>query len=79
MSRAGKLQEIKDYVEENEIGLVIFDDDLSPKQLKNIEKELQVKILDRTSLILDIFAKRAQTANAKSQVELAQYQYFFPD
>ena len=75
---AGKLQEIKDYVEENEIGLVIFDDDLSPKQLKNIEKELQVKILDRTSLILDIFAKRAQTANAKSQVELAQYQYLLP-
>lgn len=75
---AGKLQEIKAYVEENEIGLVIFDDDLSPKQLKNIEQELQVKILDRTSLILDIFAKRAQTANAKTQVELAQYQYLLP-
>ncbi|MGL4805216.1 MAG: GTPase HflX [Bacteroidales bacterium] len=74
----GKLQEIKNYVEENEIGMVIFDDDLSPKQLKNIERELQVKILDRTSLILDIFAKRAQTAHAKTQVELAQYQYLLP-
>ncbi|MDD2797709.1 MAG: GTPase HflX [Bacteroidales bacterium] len=74
----GKLQEIKAYIEDNEIGLVIFDDDLSPKQLKNIEAELQVKILDRTSLILDIFAKRAQSANAKTQVELAQYQYLLP-
>ena len=74
----GKLQEIKDYIAEHEIGLVIFDDELSPKQLKNIEQQLQVKILDRTSLILDIFAKRAQTANAKTQVELAQYQYFLP-
>ena len=75
---AGKLTEIKHYVEENEIGMVIFDDDLSPKQLKNIERELQVKILDRTTLILDIFAKRAQTASAKTQVELAQYQYLLP-
>lgn len=74
----GKLQEIKQYVDENEIGMVLFDDDLSPKQLKNIENELQVKILDRTSLILDIFAKRAQTAHAKTQVELAQYQYLLP-
>lgn len=74
----GKLEEIRSYVEENEIGLVIFDDDLSPKQLKNIEHTLQVKILDRTSLILDIFAKRAQTANARVQVELAQYQYLLP-
>lgn len=74
----GKLQEIKAYIEENEIGMVIFDDDLSPKQLKNIEAELQVKILDRTSLILDIFAKRAQSAHAKTQVELAQYQYLLP-
>jgi GTP-binding protein HflX len=74
----GKLQEIKMYAEENEIGLVIFDDELSPKQLRNIEKELQVKILDRTSLILDIFARRAQTAYAKTQVELAQYQYMLP-
>jgi len=74
----GKLQEIKAYIEENEVGMVIFDDDLSPKQLKNIEAELQVKILDRTSLILDIFAKRAQSANAKTQVELAQYKYLLP-
>lgn len=74
----GKLEEIKQYVIYNEIGMVIFDDDLSTKQVSNIEKELQVKILDRTSLILDIFAKRAQTANAKTQVELAQYQYLLP-
>jgi len=74
----GKLAEIKTFIEENEIGLVIFDDELSPKQLKNIEAELKVKILDRTNLILDIFAKRAQTANAKTQVELAQYQYMLP-
>ncbi|MEG1616413.1 MAG: GTPase HflX [Bacteroidales bacterium] len=74
----GKLEEIKQYIQENEIGLVIFDDDLSPKQLKNIENELQVKILDRTTLILDIFANRAQTASAKTQVELAQYQYLLP-
>ena len=74
----GKLQEIKEYVVENEIGVVIFDDELSPKQLRNIEKELQVMILDRTSLILDIFAKRAQTSHAKTQVELAQYKYMLP-
>lgn len=74
----GKLEEIKAYVEENEIGLVIFDDELSPKQVANIEKELSVKVLDRTSLILDIFAKRAQTATARTQVELAQYQYLLP-
>lgn len=74
----GKLEEIKQYVEDNEIGLVIFDDDLTTKQVANLERELQVKILDRTSLILDIFAKRAQTANAKTQVELAQYQYLLP-
>lgn len=74
----GKLAEIKEYIEENEIGMVIFDDDLTSKQVLNIERELQVKILDRTSLILDIFAKRAQTANAKTQVELAQYQYLLP-
>ena len=74
----GKLIEIKNYVIENEIGVVIFDDELSPKQLRNIEAELQVLILDRTSLILDIFAKRAQTANAKTQVELAQLQYTLP-
>lgn len=74
----GKLEEIRQYVEEHEIGLVIFDDDLSSKQVLNIEKELKVKILDRTSLILDIFAKRAQTATARTQVELAQYQYLLP-
>ena len=75
---SGKITEIKNYIDENEIGLVIFDDELSAKQLKNIEQALQVKILDRTNLILDIFAKRAQTAHAKSQVELAQYQYLLP-
>lgn len=74
----GKLQEIKAYIDENDIGLVIFDDELSPKQLRNIEGELKVLILDRTNLILDIFAKRAQTANAKTQVELAQLQYMLP-
>ena len=74
----GKLAEIKQFVEDNEIGMAIFDDDLSSKQVANIERELQIKILDRTSLILDIFAKRAQTANAKTQVELAQYQYLLP-
>lgn len=74
----GKLEEIRQYIEDHEIGLVIFDDDLSPKQVANIEKELKVKILDRTSLILDIFANRAQTATARTQVELAQYQYLLP-
>lgn len=74
----GKLQEIRQYIEENEIGTVIFDDELSAKQIRNIEKELSVRILDRTSLILDIFAMRAQTAYAKTQVELAQYQYLLP-
>ncbi len=74
----GKLEEIRSYVEEQEIGMVIFDDDLSTKQVTNIERELKVKILDRTSLILDIFARRAQTATARTQVELAQYQYLLP-
>ncbi|MCE5204584.1 MAG: GTPase HflX [Porphyromonadaceae bacterium] len=76
----GKLEEIEAYVkeEENEIGVVIFDDELSAKQLRNIEKELNIRIMDRTSLILDIFAMRAQTAHAKAQVELAQYQYLLP-
>ena len=74
----GKLAEIKDYVDEHEVNLVIFDDDLSPKQIAHIQKETKVKVLDRTSLILDIFARRAQTANAKMQVELAQYQYLLP-
>lgn len=75
---SGKLQEIKEYIVENEVGQVVFDDELSPKQLRNIEKELQVRVMDRTSLILDIFALRAQTAHAKTQVELAQYQYMLP-
>lgn len=79
----GKLEEIKQYIKdeedaEREIGMVIFDDELSAKQIRNIENELKVKILDRTSLILDIFAMRAQTANAKTQVELAQYIYMLP-
>jgi GTP-binding protein HflX len=74
----GKLHEIRDYVEKNDIGLVIFDDDLTPSQLRNVEKTLECKILDRTNLILDIFAKRAQTSYAKTQVELAQYQYLLP-
>lgn len=79
----GKLEEIRAYIEaeeeaEREIGMVIFDDELSAKQIRNIEAVLKVKILDRTSLILDIFAMRAQTANAKTQVELAQYRYMLP-
>ncbi len=79
----GKLQEIKEYIlaeaeAEREVGMVIFDDELSAKQIRNIESELKVKILDRTTLILDIFAMRAQTANAKTQVELAQYRYMLP-
>jgi len=79
----GKLDEIRQYIEdeneaEREIGMVIFDDELSAKQLRNIESVLKIKILDRTSLILDIFAMRAQTANAKTQVELAQYKYLLP-
>ncbi|MDR2423241.1 MAG: GTPase HflX [Prevotellaceae bacterium] len=74
----GKLIQIKEYVAENELGIAIFDDELSPKQLRNVEKELQIRILDRTSLILDIFARRAQTAHAKTQVELAQYRYMLP-
>ncbi len=75
---SGKAQEIKEYVKENEIGTVIFDDELSPSQLKNLEREIEVKILDRTNLILDIFAQRAQTSYARTQVELAQYQYLLP-
>ena len=79
----GKLEEIHQYIKDEEdndreIGMVIFDDELSAKQLRNIENELHVKVLDRTSLILDIFAMRAQTANAKTQVELAQYRYMLP-
>ena len=87
----GKLEEIKQYIKQQEeaadddetgetqpVGMVIFDDELSAKQIRNIEAELKVKILDRTSLILDIFAMRAQTAEAKTQVELAQYRYMLP-
>ncbi|MBQ6062736.1 MAG: GTPase HflX [Prevotella sp.] len=79
----GKLEEIRSFIQaeedaEREIGMVIFDDELSAKQLRNIEAVLKVKILDRTTLILDIFAMRAQTANAKTQVELAQYRYMLP-
>lgn len=75
---SGKMQEVKEYVVENEIDMVIFDDDLSPSQLRNIERILNVKILDRSNLILDIFASRAKTAHAKTQVELAQYEYLLP-
>ena len=75
---SGKLNEVKEFVKQEEIDLVIFDDELSPSQLRNIEREMNCRILDRTNLILDIFAKRAQTAHAKTQVELAQYQYLLP-
>ena len=74
----GKLGEIKDFVKEHHIDLVIFDDDLTATQLRNIERILSCKILDRSNLILDIFASRARTAHAKTQVELAQYQYLLP-
>ena len=75
---SGKLEEIKNYITEHEIQLVIFDDELTPSQLRNLERELNCRILDRTNLILDIFAQRAKTAYAKTQVELAQYQYLLP-
>ncbi len=75
---SGKLIEIKDYIKAHEIELVIFDDELSPSQLRNIERELECKILDRNILILDIFASRARTSHAKTQVELAQLQYMLP-
>lgn len=74
----GKLGEIAEKIAENDIGLVIFDDELSPNQLRNVEQILKVPVMDRTSLILDIFASRARTAHAKTQVELAQYQYLLP-
>lgn len=74
----GKLEEIKNFVIENEIDVIIFDDELTPSQLKNLERELDKKIIDRTNLILDIFAQRAQTSYAKTQVELAQYEYLLP-
>jgi len=75
---SGKLGQVRDFVKQEEIDMVIFDDELSPSQLRNIERELNCRILDRTNLILDIFAGRAQTAHAKTQVELAQYQYLLP-
>ncbi len=75
---SGKLEQVHQYIEENEVDTVIFDDELSPSQLKNIEKTLNRKIIDRTNLILDIFAQRAQTSYARTQVELAQYEYLLP-
>ena len=75
---SGKLEEIKQFIKTHDIDLAIFDEDLSPSQLRNIERELNIRILDRTNLILDIFATRAKTAHAKTQVELAQYQYLLP-
>ncbi len=75
---SGKLKEVATYVQENGIDTVVFDDELSPSQIRNIENILQAKILDRNNLILDIFASRARTANAKTQVELAQYEYLLP-
>ena len=75
---SGKVLEIKKFVEDNDIKVLIFDDELSPSQLRNLEKELGRKVIDRTNLILDIFASRAKTAHAKTQVELAQYQYLLP-
>ena len=74
----GKLEEVKQYIKAENITMAVFDDELTPTQLRNIEKELECKILDRTNLILDIFAKNARTAHAKTQVELAQYQYMLP-
>ncbi len=75
---SGKVIEIKEYVDQNEIDLIIFDDELTPTQLRNLEKEFEHKVLDRTNLILDVFAQRAKTAYAKTQVELAQYQFLLP-
>ncbi|MBC7124863.1 MAG: GTPase HflX [Bacteroidales bacterium] len=75
---SGKVQEIAAYIDDNDVDLVIFDDELSPTQLRNLEHEFKRKVLDRTNLILDVFAQRAKTAYAKTQVELAQYQFLFP-
>ncbi len=75
---SGKLEEISHFIKTHDIDIAIFDEDLSPSQLRNIERELNIRILDRTNLILDIFARRAKTAHAKTQVELAQYQYLLP-
>lgn len=75
---SGKIEEVKEFVDEQEIDLVIFDDDLSPSQLRNVERILEIKILDRSNLILDIFASRARTSHSKTQVELAQCEYLLP-
>jgi GTP-binding protein HflX len=75
---SGKLEEISKYIKDHEIDIAVFDDELSPSQIRNIEKVLECKILDRNNLILDIFAGRAKTAHAKTQVELAQYEYLLP-
>lgn len=75
---SGKLAEINEYIQENKVDIAVFDDELSPTQLRNIEREMECRILDRNNLILDIFAKRARTAHAKTQVELAQYEYMLP-
>lgn len=75
---SGKMEQVRDYINENEVGTAIFDDELSPAQQKNIERVLNCKVLDRTNLILDIFAQRATTSYARTQVELAQYQYLLP-
>jgi GTP-binding protein HflX len=75
---SGKINEVKEFIQANEIGTAIFDDELSPSQQKNIQKVLDIKVLDRTTLILDIFAQRAQSSYARTQVELAQYQYLLP-
>ena len=75
---SGKMNEVQEYIKLHEVGLVVFDDELTPAQQRNIEKILECKILDRTNLILDIFAQRAQTSYARTQVELAQYQYLLP-
>lgn len=75
---SGKVEEIKDYIKEHDIELVIFDDELSPSQMRNLERAFKIKLLDRSNLILDIFANRARTSHAKTQVELAQYEYLLP-
>jgi GTP-binding protein HflX len=75
---SGKLEEIHQFAIQEKIDIVIFDDELSPSQMRNIEKDLEIRVLDRTNLILDIFAQRAKTAYAKTQVELAQYEYLLP-
>jgi GTP-binding protein HflX len=75
---SGKIEEVKQYIDAHEVSIAVFDDELTPAQQKNIEKILECKVIDRTNLILDIFAQRAQTSYARTQVELAQYQYLLP-